>query len=202
MEVTGITLLCDSMENSRWGWYNFFVARNVLLHTCCGPCTIYTLKSLREEGLEVTGFFFNPNIHPYTEFGKRLATLKDYAAHVNLPLVVDREYDLPGFLSGALENKKDRCLFCYRVRLDRAFQQAREHGADGVTTTLLYSRFQKHDAIKAVGEDLSHQYGIPFLYRDFRKGWGEGVAESKRLNMYRQQYCGCIFSEWERYRGK
>ncbi len=177
------------------------MAPTVLLHTCCGPCTIHPLKSLRDEGMEVTGYFFNPNIHPYTEFGRRLATLEEYAGSAAMPLLVDRAYDLPGFLSGALQAGDDRCLFCYRVRLERAFRAAQEGRVDGVTTTLLYSRFQRHDAIRAMGEELAARYGVPFLYRDFRKGWSEGVAESKRLDMYRQQYCGCIFSEWERYRG-
>ncbi|HBE44471.1 MAG TPA: hypothetical protein DDW17_03205, partial [Deltaproteobacteria bacterium] len=96
---------------------------------------------------------------------------------------------------------KDRCLFCYRMRLEKTFQKAVETHADGVTTTLLYSKYQRHDDIKDTGEELSRKYDMPFIYKEFRKGWKEGVEESKRLNMYRQQYCGCIFSEKERFKG-
>ncbi len=174
----------------------------VLLHICCAPCCIYTLKVLRGEGLDVTGYFFNPNIHPYTEFIKRLETLDNYAKLTLLPLMVDREYNLRDFLKGALDYGEDRCLFCYKVRLDKTFQTAAKEGFEGVTTTLLYSKYQRHDDIKKIGEALSSQYGLPFLYRDFRLGWREGIEESKRFNMYRQNYCGCIFSEYERYKGR
>jgi epoxyqueuosine reductase len=151
--------------------------------------------------MDVTGFFHNPNIHPYTEFVKRRQTLRNYAEVSLLPVVWDDSYDLETFLRGALDSGPDRCLFCYRMRLTKTFQKAVETGAEWVTTTLLYSRYQKHEAIKAICQELAAEYGIPFLYRDFRVGWKEGIEESKRLNMYRQGYCGCIFSEKERFRG-
>ena len=175
--------------------------KKVLLHICCAPCSIYTLKELRNEGAEVSGFFYNPNIHPYTEFLKRVETLDNYAKIALMPLFVDTSYDLETFLRGALEYGKDRCLFCYRMRLEKTFLKGAETGADAVTTTLLYSKHQRHDDIKTAGEKLTQAYGIPFLYRDFREGWKKGIEESKRINMYRQQYCGCIFSEKERYGG-
>jgi epoxyqueuosine reductase len=176
--------------------------KKVLLHICCAPCSIYVLRQLRAEGCEVFGYFFNPNIHPYTEFLKRLVTLENYAKISLLPLAVDKEYDLAGFLKGALGLGKDRCLFCYRMRLTRTFEKALKEGMDAVSATLLYSRHQRHEEIKAIGEELSEKYAIPFLYRDFRAGWKEGIEESKALNMYRQPYCGCIFSEHERFGGK
>jgi predicted adenine nucleotide alpha hydrolase (AANH) superfamily ATPase len=175
--------------------------KKVLMHICCGPCSVYTLKKLREEGADVYGYFFNPNIHPYTEFKKRLSTLQDYAKYASLPLAIDKTYDLDTFLRGALDHGKDRCLFCYRMRLEKAFRKGTEDRVDAVTTTLLYSKYQRHDDIRNIGEELSVTHGIPFLYRDFREGWKEGVEESKALNMYRQKYCGCIFSEGERYGG-
>ncbi len=174
----------------------------VLLHICCAPCSIYVLRRLREEEKEVTGYFFNPNIHPYTEFLKRLATLENYAKISLLPLITDKEYDLEGFLKGTLARGKDRCLFCYSMRLEKAFAKGAELGVDAVTTTLLYSRHQRHADIKAIAGYLSRAYGIPFLYRDFREGWKEGIDASKAINMYRQPYCGCIFSEKERFGGK
>ena len=173
--------------------------KKVLMHVCCAPCSIYTLKTLRKGGADVYGYFFNPNIHPYTEFKKRLSTLQDYANYVSLPLEIDADYDLNTFLKGALDHGKDRCLFCYRMRLEKTFKKGVEDKVDAVTTTLLYSKYQRHDDIRNIGEELSATHGIPFLYRDFREGWKEGVEESKTLNMYRQQYCGCIFSEKERY---
>ena len=172
----------------------------VLLHICCAPCTIYTLKSLRSEGIDVTGYFYNPNIHPLTEFRKRLTTLESFAATMLLPLTIDKEYCLENFLQGALEHGKDRCLFCYKTRLNKAFQKAVDDRIDTVTTTLLYSKYQRHDDIKRIGDELSDIYKVNFLYRDFRAGWKEGIEESKKVNMYRQQYCGCIFSERDRYK--
>ncbi len=174
----------------------------VLLHICCAPCSIYVLRQLKKEGADVSGYFYNPNIHPYTEYLKRLTTLENFAGMSLLPLKVDKGYDLEGFLRGALDKGKDRCLFCYRLRLTKTFQRAAEEGVDGVTTTLLYSKHQRHEEIKALGEELVRSTGIPFIYKDFRVGWKEGIEESKALNMYRQPYCGCIFSEHERYGGR
>jgi len=171
----------------------------VLLHICCAPCSIYSVTSLRAEGLSVAGYFYNPNIHPYTEYVKRLQTLENYARISLLPLKVDRGYELETFLKGAIEQGKDRCLFCYRMRLEKAFREGAESGADAVTTTLLYSRYQRHEDIKRICEELADTYGVPFLYRDLRVGWKKGIEESKKLNMYRQQYCGCILSERERF---
>jgi epoxyqueuosine reductase len=173
----------------------------VLLHVCCAPCTIYPLKILRGEDHEVSGFFYNPNIHPYTEFRRRLDTVSDYATLALLPLRVDDTYDVATFLKAVLPLGKDRCLACYRMRLERTFHEAHDQKADAVTATLLYSRYQKHEDIAAIAEEISATHGIPFLYRDFRPGWKEGQDESRRLGLYRQQYCGCILSEEERFAG-
>lgn len=177
-------------------------AKRILLHICCAPCSIYTLKTLRSEGAQVYGYFYNPNIHPYTEFIKRLQTLENYAKISLLPLDVDKTYSLESFLKGALDYGKDRCLFCYRTRLEKTFQKGAGEGFDAVTTTLLYSKYQRHEDIKEIGNELSERYGIMFLYKDFREGWKEGVDTSKGLNMYRQNYCGCIFSERDRFERK
>ncbi len=171
----------------------------VLLHICCAPCTIYPLKVLRGEGHEVTGFFFNPNIHPYTEFQKRREALAAYGTLSLLPLIVDGTYDLETFLKAALAAGDDRCGACCRVRLEAAFRKAADESADAVTTTLLYSIHQKHRALAACAEELSGRYKVPFLYKDFREGWKEGQAASRALGIYRQNYCGCIFSEYERF---
>jgi hypothetical protein len=171
----------------------------VLLHICCAPCAIYPLKALRGEGHETTGFFYNPNIHPYTEFERRREALAAYSRVSLLRLIVDETYDLHAFLKAALDAGADRCAACYRMRLDAAFRKAAEEKADAVTTTLLYSIYQRHEVIAAVAEELSSRYETPFLYKDFRPGWKEGQAEARSLGIYRQNYCGCIFSEYERF---
>ena len=117
-----------------------------------------------------------------------------------MPLVIDDTYELEPFLKGAMEYGPERCSFCYRTRLGQAFRQAEEQGFDAVSTTLLYSKYQKHGEIVSIASVLSEEYDVPFLYEDFRTGWQEGVDESKRLTMYRQKYCGCIFSEKERFK--
>jgi hypothetical protein len=174
----------------------------VLLHICCAPCTIYPLKVLRGEGHEVTGFFYNPNIHPSTEFHRRQEALAAYGRVALLPLIMDSSYDFEAFIEAVLPLGADRCPVCYRMRLDRTFRRAVEEGADAVCATLLYSRYQRHEAIAAIAEELSAKYAVPFLYRDFRKGWKEGQEGARRLNIYRQSYCGCIFSEHERFLAK
>lgn len=172
----------------------------VLLHVCCAPCTIYPLKVLGAQGHDVTGFFYNPNIHPYTEFQKRLTAVSDYAARALLTVAVDDTYDVETFLKATLPLGKDRCLACYRMRLERAFAEARDQKAEALTATLLYSKYQRHEEIAAIADELSAEYDIPFLYTDFRQGWKEGQDESRRLGIYRQQYCGCVMSEQERFR--
>ncbi|MFH1673757.1 MAG: epoxyqueuosine reductase QueH [Pseudomonadota bacterium] len=171
----------------------------VLLHICCAPCTIYSLKTLRSESFDVVGFFYNHNIHPYQEYLRRLDTLKTYADQVKLKIIYQDEYDLETFLQNVAFRENDRCRYCYHSRLKYAAIVARRGKFDFFTTTLLYSKFQKHDLIRSIGEGLGKEYGVPFLYRDFREGWKEGIETSKQLNMYRQQYCGCIYSEKERY---
>ena len=134
--------------------------------------------------MDVTGYFYNPNIHPLTEFRKRLTTLESFAQVSLLPLTVNKEYNLEAFLRGALDYGKDRCLFCYRTRLEKVFQQAADDKFDAVTTTLLYSRYQRHDNIKGIGEELADIHRVRFFYRDFRVGWKEGIEEMSLLTKY------------------
>jgi predicted adenine nucleotide alpha hydrolase (AANH) superfamily ATPase len=175
----------------------------LLLHICCAPCTIYPLKVLRSQGIEVYGFFYNPNIHPYQEFQRRLMTLQGFASTVSLPLQVTGAYEMEEFLRLVVFRETERCRFCYAMRLKAAALAAKEGNFEAFSTTLLYSRFQKHEAIKEIGQQIGREVGVPFYYSDFRPGWQEGVDESKRLGLYRQKYCGCIYSEKERfYKGK
>ncbi len=172
---------------------------NILLHICCAPCSIYPVKTLRVEETIVTGYFYNNNIHPYTEYKKRRDTLADYAKHIGLEVIWRDDYDIESFLQKIVFREKNRCVICYYERLNATANYAKENGFDSFSTTLLYSIYQKHDEIRSIGESLEKSVGVPFYYHDFRTGWEEGVNESKMLELYRQKYCGCIYSEKERY---
>ncbi len=171
----------------------------LLLHTCCGPCLLYPLSVLRELQCETTGYFYNPNIHPFTEFKKRLDSLISVAEDLTIPLVVDRNYGLVTFTRNVVHNEKNRCSICYDLRLQETAKLAREEGFTHFSTTLLYSRYQKHDLIKDKCTKLADEHGIQFFYHDFREGWQSGIDESINRSLYRQPYCGCIYSEQERY---
>jgi len=171
----------------------------MLLHICCGPCAVFPVGALRSDGVEVTGFFYRHNIHPYSECLRREETLRSYAAGIGLPVVYQEGYELEGFLRKMVFREDQRCIICYRERLQAAARHAREGRLDCYSTTLLYSRHQKHDIVRDIGESIGRSTGVPFHYRDFRSGWNQGVEESRRLGLYRQQYCGCIYSEKERF---
>jgi len=171
----------------------------MLLHICCGPCSIYPVQYLREKGMDIHGYFYNPNIHPYTEFSRRKETLEKYAGDIGLNVIFNNEYQLEEFLQGVVHREAKRCQYCYFLRLDQAARVAKKGGFDSYSTTLLVSPYQKHDLIKEIGETIGDKYGVPFYYADFRSGYREGANRSRELGMYRQQYCGCIYSEKERY---
>lgn len=174
----------------------------LLLHICCAPCVVYPHRILREAGHEVRGFFYISNIHPYQEFARRAATLKDYAESFALPVIWDETYDLEGFLRLVAFREAERCRFCYQLRLAAAARVARGGKFEAFTSTLLYSKFQNHELIRELGEAAGRESGVPFYYEDFRQGWQEGAKQGRALGLYRQQYCGCIFSERDRFMKK
>ena len=171
----------------------------ILLHICCAPCAIYPLKTLREAGHDVVGLFFNPNIQPYSEYKKRLDTLTEYAGTVGLNLIFSDEYPMEDFLRNVVFREETRCRYCYHTRLIYAANVAKRGNFEGFTTSLLYSKFQDSDLIETLGKSAAKEKGVPFCCQDFSKGWKEGIDASKALGMYRQQYCGCIYSEKERF---
>jgi hypothetical protein len=178
------------------------MSMKMFLHICCAPCALYPFFRMKEEGISVTGYFYNPNIHPFTEYRKRLDTVRDFSIRVGLDVVYRDGYDLDEFLSAVAGRGAGRCEQCYRMRLNTAAREARERGFRVFTTSLLYSKYQKHDLIRGVAGEAAADQGIEFHYEDFRHGWREGIVESKAMGLYRQQYCGCIYSEKERYQTK
>jgi epoxyqueuosine reductase len=171
----------------------------LLLHTCCGPCTIYPLQVLTGMDIQVMGFFYRHNIHPYTECLKREDTLARYAADQGLKMIWQKEYRMEAFLRSVVFREADRCRYCYHARLTAAANIAKKGKFDAFSSTLLYSRFQKHDLIREIAQAVAEETGVDFFYHDFRTGWKQGVDASKALGMYRQPYCGCIYSEKDRY---
>ena len=170
----------------------------LLLHTCCAPCSVYCIKTLRAEGIEPTLYWYNPNIHPYAEYKARRDCLKEYAKLVDINLVIDDAYGLDEFCKNVIDKLDSRCEdYCYPLRLRHAFEYAKANGYDAISTTLLYSIYQRHDFIGRLMSQLAQEYGIEFVYRDFREGWREGQDEARRIGLYMQKYCGCVFSEEE-----
>lgn len=145
------------------------------------------------------GYFYPHNIHPLTECRKREKALRDFAATTDFKVILPETYDLQSFLQKIVFRESDRCTICYHERMKTTAQVAKRGKFDGFTSTLLYSKFQNHALIRSVGESVADSQNIPFVYRDFRHGWKEGIDQSKSMGLYRQQYCGCIYSEAERY---
>ena len=173
----------------------------LLMHTCCAPCSVYCIDTLREEGIEPDLFWYNPNIHPFMEYKARRDCLKDYAKMVGVKLLVEEDYGLDEFCKNVVDDIPGRCVnYCYRKRIGETVRYAVENGYDAFTTTLLVSPYQKHEELKAVCEELAEAAGIEFVYRDFRVGFREGQKKAREIGLYMQKYCGCIFSEEERYK--
>ncbi len=125
--------------------------------------------------------------------------MRDYANAIGLPLVVYGGYEPESFLERTVGRGAGRCEHCYRMRLDAVAAETRNRGFQLFTSSLLYSKYQNHDLIRGVADEMARERGVEFYYEDFRAGWREGIVKSKELGLYRQQYCGCIFSERERY---
>jgi len=177
----------------------------ILLHICCGVCLAGPFKALRDDGHEVIGFFYNPNVHPLIEFRRRLKAVRLFAERHSLTVICDEEYGLYDYLArvyvaGEGRTPPRRCARCYRMRLERTAAEARDRGLDAFTTTLFVSRHQYHDRLRRIGEEAAEKIGVPLLYRDFRPLCDESREAARGQQLYLQNYCGCIFSEEERYR--
>ncbi len=170
----------------------------LLLHICCANCALYPVIELRGEGVDITGYWFNPNIHPYGEYQLRLDTLKDLQNRWHLDVHFDQRYSLKEYLDGSLKSD-NRCAFCYTMRLEETARFAKDNGFDAFSTTLMVSPYQKFDIIVEKGMSISERYNIEFLVKDWRSRYRDGLSLSREMGLYRQKYCGCIFSEMERY---
>jgi len=172
----------------------------LLLHTCCAPCSVSVIETLGKENIVPTVYWYNPNIHPYMEYKTRKETLEEYAKSIGIEAIFEEKYGLKEFCKNTISDLSNRCKkYCYITRLEKTAKYAKENGFDSFSTTLLVSPYQEHETLKKIGEDLAEKYGINFVYRDFRPGFREGQNKARSLGLYMQKYCGCIFSEEERF---
>lgn len=176
----------------------------IFLHACCAPCSVSVVDILKQNGFKPTFFWFNPNIHPYREFKLRKQALQQYAQNLNLDFFEDLGYGMREFLQSLNGNFNFgfRCENCYRIRLKKCAEMAVKLGFKKFSSTLLVSPYQNHELIKKEAQKQAETYGIEFYYFDFRPFFRQGQAKAKELGLYMQKWCGCIFSEEERFRSK
>jgi predicted adenine nucleotide alpha hydrolase (AANH) superfamily ATPase len=170
-----------------------------LLHVCCAPCANQCVEVLRTDHFEVAGFWYNPNIHPFTEYRSRRNCLRQYAEDVQLTLLEKNDYALRPFVRAVAEDIDHRCGKCYEMRLFETAKQAAEGGFDSFTSSLFISPYQNHELMRETAERAASEYGVTFLYRDFRPYFKAGQEFAREHGFYMQKYCGCVFSEEERY---
>ena len=171
----------------------------VLLHCCCGPCSVSCIEPLRQEGIEPVAFWYNPNIHPFKEYESRRNCLIDYTKNLNVELIVKEDYGLREFVKNVSGDIDGRCKYCYEHRLEETARFAAENGYKAFTSTLFASLYQNHEMMKEAAQKYALKYGVEFLYRDFRPNFREGTSKAREMGFYMQKYCGCIFSEEDRY---
>ena len=171
----------------------------ILLHCCCAPCSVSCVEPLRNEGIEPVAFWYNPNIHPFKEYEARRDCFVSYSQKIGMEYIVDEHYGLIDFVKNVADDINGRCTYCYEHRLDETARFAAENGFKAFSTTLLASIYQQHELTAAAGERYAKEYGVEFLYRDFRPNFREGNQKAREMGLYMQKYCGCIFSEEDRY---
>jgi len=169
--------------------------KKLLLHTCCAPCLSGTNEALLSDGFDITGYFYNPNIHPEDELARRIEALKKYSELKKFNAVIIDGYDFDLFNKEVVDRSGDRCRNCYRLRLEATAHYASRNKYESFSTTLLLSPYQKHDILKSIGEEISEKYGIDFYYMDMRPFYKGSIRISKELGLYRQKYCGCLQSK-------
>lgn len=173
----------------------------VLLHVCCGPCACACVPALREEGHEVSGFWYNPNIHPYGEYAARLLAARRAAEALGMDLLEGGGYGLVEFLRLVAHHEAERCGMCYRMRLLATAREAASRGFEGFATTIASSPHQDLELCRSVGEEIARTMGLAFVDPGFRRHFPQGMRRARELRLYRQAWCGCVYSEWERHGG-
>ncbi len=167
----------------------------LLLHICCAPCAVAIVDKLKKEpNIELSGFFYNPNIHPETEYNKRKEAVKIMADEFDISVTFQDENGLEYWKRNLDKNKELRCRTCYSVRIDRIAKEAKEKGFDAFTTSLLISPYQDHELIRKIAEDTAKRYGLLFYYEDFRELFYKGKNISRGKGFYMQKFCGCMYS--------
>ena len=175
--------------------------KKTLLHICCAPCSITCIDQLRTDGIEPVGYWYNPNIHPFPEYRQRRNTLQEYAKSVGLELVVEDDYGLRQFTAAVAGDPDHRCAWCYAARMEGAARYAADHGFEAFCSTLQVSPYQNHELLITTGIIMGEKYGVEFLPYDFRPRFREGQDRARELGLYMQKFCGCIYSEEDRYLG-
>lgn len=179
----------------------------LLLHSCCAPCSSYVLEYLSKY-FKITIFFYNPNIYPLEEYSRRVVEQKRFISELKVEHEIDfieGKYDTENFyeISKGLENEREggiRCFKCYELRLEEAAAIAKDKGYDYFTTTLSISPHKNAQKLNEIGQKLGTEYNVNYLYSDFKKkeGYKRSIELSNEYNLYRQDYCGCVFSKNER----
>lgn len=172
---------------------------SLLLHICCAPCSVACIQQLREEGTEPVGFWYNPNIHPFLEYKARRDTLRQYAQDIGLDLREIDFYGLRQFTAAVAAHSDQRCGYCYACRMEETAKYAAEHGFSQFSTTLLVSPYQNRELICATGAQMGERYGVEFVSYDFRPRFREGQEQARAMDLYIQKYCGCVYSEEDRF---
>lgn len=175
----------------------------ILLHICCGPCAVYSVKTLKDKGNEVHGFFYNPNIHPVSEYINRKESCEKLSNAINMRTHFYNDFKFEDYFRKVTFYEDDqRCSLCWELRLNKTAEYASKNGFDGFSSTLFISPYQDHEKMKSIALKAQDKYSIPFCYRDFRQGFKQSHEISRQMGLYHQKYCGCIYSERERFRKK
>lgn len=172
----------------------------LLLHICCAPCALAPIKALAEKKFEkIVGYYYNPNIHPPSEYKRRMDSVRETEKNAGIEVIYP-QYRMEEYFRKVLSkvDSPERCSACWELRLSATADYAKENGFNAFTTTLLISPYQNHELLKEIGGNIAREKGMEFYYEDFRKVFRESQEEAKKNELYRQKYCGCVFSELER----
>ncbi|MCX6811929.1 MAG: epoxyqueuosine reductase QueH [Candidatus Berkelbacteria bacterium] len=184
--------------------------KKILIHSCCAPCSTYVYKALIIDGFNITGFFYNPNIHGVKEYRKRLKSMKKWGKIIKKRIIVP-EYYVKDYFEALLNyekehhrqierDKKRRCQVCFSLRLRKTAEEAKSKKFDFFTTTLLVSPYQDQSLLWQIGSDVGSEVGVDFYFRDFRKGYLASRHLARINTLYQQKYCGCVYSIDEKTR--